>query len=68
MRTSLSFSYSVRQAAWILGVSPSVVSRWIRVGTLQAAGRHGRRVVPASALVRLLGSPVEDRPGACHDE
>nr|CEL13525.1 hypothetical protein [Kibdelosporangium sp. MJ126-NF4] len=44
------------------------MSRWIRVGTLQAAGRHGRRVVPASALVRLLGSPVEDRPGACHDE
>ena len=59
MRTSMSSSsYSVRAAAWILGVSPSVVSRSIRVGSLRTSGRRGRRVVPASALVRLLGEPV----------
>lgn len=64
MRTSLSFSYSVRQAAWILGISPSVVSRSIRLGTLRTVGRRGRRVVPASALVKLL----DGSPGARHDD
>lgn len=60
MRTSLSSSYSVRTAAWILGVKPSTISRWIRVGTLQATCRDGRPVIPASVLVRLLGEPVDD--------
>jgi hypothetical protein len=59
MRTSLSSSYSVRTAAWILGVEPSVISRSIRIGALRTAGRRGRRVVPASVLVRLLGEPVD---------
>ncbi|MFC5099706.1 hypothetical protein [Kibdelosporangium philippinense] len=68
MRTSLSFSYSVRQAAWILGVSPSTLHRSVRLGTVRTVGRHGRRVVPASVLVKLLGEPLENSPGACHDD
>lgn len=58
MRTSMSSSYSVRAAALILGVEPSVVSRLIRIGAVRTSGRRGRRVVPASVLVRLLGEPV----------
>jgi excisionase family DNA binding protein len=47
--------YTVREAAWILGITPSTVSRAIRLGTLRAVRRHGRLVVPASALTRLFG-------------
>jgi excisionase family DNA binding protein len=63
MRTSMPNAgrpayYSMKQAAWILGVEPSTVSRAIRVGTLRSVRRHGRRVIPASALTRLLGAPI----------
>lgn len=54
--------YTVRQAAWILGVQPSTVSRAIRVGTLRAARRHGHVVIPARALTHLLGAPVDNSP------
>lgn len=47
--------YSVREAAWILGVEPSVISRAIRVGTLRAVCQRGRLVITANALTRLLG-------------
>jgi len=47
--------YTVREAAWILGVKSSTVSRAIRLGTLRAVRRHGRLVVSAGALTRLLG-------------
>jgi hypothetical protein len=60
MRTTVSISYSVRQAAWILGVSPSTISRSIRLGTLRL---NSRGEIPASALVKLLAN----RPGAAHD-
>lgn len=64
MRTSMSCAgrpayYSVQQVACILGVEQASISRAIRVGTLASVYRHGRRVVPASVLVRLLGRPVE---------
>ena len=49
--------YTVREAAWILGVEPSTVARAIRVGTLRAVWRRGRLVVPGSELVRLLSDP-----------
>ncbi|GAA1337440.1 helix-turn-helix domain-containing protein [Saccharothrix algeriensis] len=55
MRTS--WGYTVRQAAWLLGVEPATVHRAIRVGTLPLVCRRGRYVVPARALVRLLGEP-----------
>lgn len=50
--------YTVREAAWILGVTPSIVSRAIRLGTLRAVRLHGRLVVPASALTGLLAEPT----------
>ena len=49
--------YTIREAAWVLGVEPSVVARAVRVGTLRAVWRRGRFVIPARALVRLLGEP-----------
>jgi excisionase family DNA binding protein len=56
--------YTVREAAWILGVQPSTVSRAIRLGTLRAVRRHGRLVVPAAALARLLSNdPQATRDG-----
>jgi excisionase family DNA binding protein len=60
MRTDISNAgrpayYTVREAAWILGVKSSTVSRAIRLGTLRAVRRHGRLVVPARVLIRLLG-------------
>ncbi|MGQ0716907.1 MAG: helix-turn-helix domain-containing protein [Pseudonocardiales bacterium] len=54
--------YTVREAAWILGVKPSTVSRAIRLGTLRAVRRHGRLVVHATALIRLLGGATGNDP------
>ena len=51
--------YTVREAAWILGVERSRVSRAIRLGTLPAVPRRGRVLVPSTALAGLLGEPVE---------
>jgi excisionase family DNA binding protein len=69
MRTDISDAgrpayYTVREAAWILGVQPSTVSRAIRLGTLRAVQRHGRLVIPASALARLLAEPTGHDPQA----
>ncbi|MBK1784449.1 helix-turn-helix domain-containing protein [Prauserella cavernicola] len=50
---------SVREAAWILGVSRSEVHRLIRVGVLPTVRRRSRLVVPAHALARLLPLPGE---------
>jgi excisionase family DNA binding protein len=57
MRTSLASSgYTVRQAAWLLGVEQATVHRAIRVGTLRLVRRHGRYVLPAAQVVRLLSA------------
>jgi hypothetical protein len=56
--------YTVRQAAWILGIEPSTVSRAIRLGTLRAVWRHGQPLVPARALIRLLGASTVMNPQA----
>jgi excisionase family DNA binding protein len=68
MRTDMSDAgrpayYTVREAAWILGVQPSTVSCAIRLGTLRAVRRHGRLVIPASALTLLLAEPTVDDGG-----
>jgi excisionase family DNA binding protein len=65
MRTSMPNAgrpacYTVHQAAVILGVEPSRISRAIRLHTLRAVRLRGRLVVPASALTALLGTPVYD--------
>lgn len=52
--------YTIREAAWILGVKPSTVSAAIRLGTLRAVRRRSRLMVPASALTRLLAPPTAD--------
>jgi hypothetical protein len=55
--------YTVREAAWILGVSPSKLWRAIRTGALPTVQRRARLVVPAYALARVLadaGRPTRD--------
>jgi excisionase family DNA binding protein len=47
--------YSVRDAAWILGVHQSTICRMISTGALPTVRRRSRLVVPASALQRMLG-------------
>ncbi len=53
--------FSIREAAWILGVDKSEVFRLIRVGVLPTIRRRSRLVVPAHALARLLAAPVVGR-------
>ncbi len=57
--------YTIREAAWILGVRPHVISRAIRLGTLRTERRHGRLVIPASAIRRILAEPTnsDQQPG-----
>jgi hypothetical protein len=43
---------SVRDTAWALGVSPSVVHRAIRVGTLRTTRRRSRLMVAQADLQR----------------
>jgi excisionase family DNA binding protein len=52
--------YTIREAAWILGVKPSIVSAAIRLGTLRAVRRRSRLMVPARDLTRLLAQPAAD--------
>ena len=59
--------YTVREAAGVLGVKPSMVSRAIRLGTLRAVRRHGHPVVPASALIPLLAEPTGNDPLATRE-
>ena len=53
-------TYTIREAAWILGVRPEVISRAVRLGTLRAERRHGQFVIPASAIRRVLAEPISD--------
>ena len=46
---------SVGEAAWLLGVPRSTVSRAIRTGEMPAVRRRSRLVVPAHVVERLLG-------------
>ncbi|MEV8437517.1 helix-turn-helix domain-containing protein [Actinosynnema sp. NPDC051121] len=58
MRTSPPTSgYTVRQAAWLLGVEAATVHRAVRLGRLPLVQRRGRFVIPTNVLVRLLGEP-----------
>nr|WP_243866920.1 helix-turn-helix domain-containing protein [Actinophytocola oryzae] len=47
--------YSVDEAAWLLGVARSTVSRAIRTGEVPAVRRRNRLVVPAHVVERLFG-------------
>ena len=46
--------FSIRQAAWLLGVSESRVCRAIRVGTLRAVRRLRPDAIPDAVLHRVL--------------
>jgi hypothetical protein len=49
--------HTIRETAWVLGVSQSVVVRAIRLGLLTAERQYGRLVVSNSSLRRLLSEP-----------
>lgn len=53
--------FSIRESAWILGVSEADVCRLIRIGVLPKVRRRSRLIVPAHALARLLPAPGEGR-------
>jgi excisionase family DNA binding protein len=46
--------YSVAEAAWLLGVPPSTISRAIRTGAIPTVRRRTRLVVPDYVMKRLL--------------
>ena len=46
--------YTVDEAAWLLGVPRSTVSRAIRTGAIPTVRRRSRLLVPAYVLQRLL--------------
>jgi len=52
--------YTVREAAWVLGVQPSTIWRAIRIGTLPTVRRRSRQVIPAHVVARLLPPATEN--------
>jgi molybdopterin-binding protein len=51
-------SYSVSEAAKVLGVSVDTLRRWDRSGKIKADRDHAnRRVIPAAEIDRLRGEP-----------
>jgi excisionase family DNA binding protein len=46
--------YSVAEAAWLLGVPPSTISRAIRTGAIPTVRRRARLFVPDYVMKRLL--------------
>ncbi|WP_439658197.1 helix-turn-helix domain-containing protein [Lentzea sp. HUAS TT2] len=50
----MSSVHTIRETAWVLGVSQSVVFRAIGLGLLTAERQCGRLVVSNSSLRRLL--------------
>ncbi len=53
-------TYSVKEAAQMLGRSESTIRRWIREGELEstksAASQQGRHMIPYGSLRKYLGS------------
>lgn len=60
-RAGSSGVFSIEEAAWLLGVDKSEVSRLIRVGLLPTIRRRSELVVPTHALARLVPAPGEGR-------
>jgi len=50
--------YTVDEAAWLLGVPRSTISKSIRTGAIPTVRRRSRLVVPAYVLQRLLDEPA----------
>jgi hypothetical protein len=51
--------YTIREVAWILGVSEGRVHRAIRLGRLRPVRQRSRLVVPAGQVASLLGGTVD---------
>ncbi|WP_158890756.1 helix-turn-helix domain-containing protein [Amycolatopsis anabasis] len=64
MNTQTTF-HTIQQAAWILGVSRSAVSRAIRTGELRATRCRSGLRVSSIELARLLGTQKQDGGAAC---
>ena len=58
--------FTVKQSAWILGVSTDRIHRAIRIGTLPAVRRHCQLHVPGTALALLLAETAETAETASH--
>jgi hypothetical protein len=54
---------SIKQAAWILGISEPELLHAIHLGLVPSVRRRSRLVVPTRAVTRLLGEPVGASPG-----
>ena len=50
--------YTVDEAAWLLGVPRSTISKAIRTGAMPTVRRRSRLLLPAYLLKRLLDEPV----------
>ena len=55
--------YSVRTAAWLLGLPDSKIHKAVRTGALPVVWRSGVCLIPAYVLARLLDPSPLDR---CH--
>ena len=55
-------TYSVEEAARILGISSTKLYRSVKSGEMPAVQLGRRVVIPAVALERLLGTPLDSEP------
>ncbi|MEU0886106.1 helix-turn-helix domain-containing protein [Lentzea sp. NPDC005914] len=53
----MSSVHTIRETAWVLGISQGLVFRAIRLGLLTAERQYGRLVVSDSSLRRVLSEP-----------
>ena len=47
--------FTIREAAWILGVPRPTISRLVRVGAIRTERRRGALVIPTRDVTRYLG-------------
>ncbi|WP_133853415.1 DNA-binding protein [Labedaea rhizosphaerae] len=51
--------YTIKQAAWLLGVSVDAVARDVRVGLIPVVRRRSRSMIPAAVINRRLVKSVK---------
>lgn len=55
-------AYSTRQAADLISVSRPYIYKLIERGQLRSVTLGGRRLIPRSALLEMLGDRIPDEP------
>ena len=55
---------SIKDAAEILAISPWTVRAWVTQGRISSAKLGSRRLIPESAINRLLSEAIIQRRGA----